>query len=495
MKKGKRAFSSNSEFLNHERKEKEEDYNVDKNCLSNVKARVIRHKLVHGTGYNEDYIEYWVEVNTDYKKWIVKKRYSEFYELNKKLSVKMPELNKLFPPKRFFKTSEKIIEERKLYFNKYLHYLFKNKNIFTLTDLLDFIQIEQKIIELYLKKHTMVKRDPENITYKALKEQFDKMSIKNKDEKSKSVGESINLKTNANTISSISTKINSKEDINKNVDYFNLNKINNSIMESCDSVYEVEELNTNYFSTLLDFEKSNLNYQCFDTQENKNLYNKESGTIVIQEFLKNLAQKNIENKTDIVKLFEEFLKQRQEWPRFSTADIIKLFVGNTNENNNLMVSKKRSFNFEGIPKLSEKNKNKTEKKSEIFMNYLSQLSDESLGESNPVDNNAYKGLFHYIGEFEINILLSISCLGFLVKLLDNEFNPEVELYLKLFKTRKITDYQLMRLEDIIKYNKGGVQSANNAIKLLSILTEDKTKEYITKYFIKDANIINKLKYK
>ena len=494
MKKGKRAFSSNSEFLNHERKEKEEDYNVDKNCLSNVKARVIRHKLVHGTGYNEDYIEYWVEVNTDYKKWIVKKRYSEFYELNKKLSVKMPELNKLFPPKRFFKTSEKIIEERKLYFNKYLHYLFKNKNIFTLTDLLDFIQIEQKIIELYLKKHTMVKRDPENITYKALKEQFDKMSIKSKDEKSKSVGESINLKSNANTISSISTKINSKEDINKNVDYFNLNKINNSIMESCDSVYEVEELNTNYFSTLLDFEKSNLNYQCFDTQENKNLYNKESGTIVIQEFLKNLAQKNIENKTDIVKLFEEFLKQRQEWPRFSTNDIIKLYVGNVSDNN-LMVSKKRSFNFEGIPKLSEKNKNKTEKKSEIFMNYLSQLSDESLGESNPVDNTVYKGLFHYIGEFEINILLSISCLGFLVKLLDNEFNPEVELYLKLFKTRKITDYQLMRLEDIIKYNKGGVQSANNAIKLLSILTEDKTKEYITKYFIKDANIINKLKYK
>ena len=170
---------------------------------------------------------------------------------------------------------------------------------------------------------TQTTKNPENIKYKALKEQFDKMSIKNKDEKSKSVGESINLKTNANTISSISTKINSKEDINKNVDYFNLNKINNSIMESCDSVYEVEELNTNYFSTLLDFEKSNLNYQYFDTQENKNLYNKESGTIVVQEFLKNLAQKNIENKTDIVKLFEEFLKQRQEWPRFSTADIIK----------------------------------------------------------------------------------------------------------------------------------------------------------------------------
>ena len=183
MKKEKRAFSSNSEFLNHERKEV--DYNVDKNCLSNIKARILKYELVHGTGYNEDFVEYWIEISTDYKKWVIKKRFSEFYELNKKLSTKMPELNKLFPPKRFFKTSEKIIEERKLYFNKYLHYLFKNKNIFTLTDLLDFIQIEQKIIELYLKKHTMVKRDPENITYKALKEQFDKMSIKNKDEKSK----------------------------------------------------------------------------------------------------------------------------------------------------------------------------------------------------------------------------------------------------------------------------------------------------------------------
>jgi hypothetical protein len=60
----------------------------------------------------------------------------------------MPELNKLFPPKRLFKNSEKIIEERKSFFNKYLQYLFKNKNIFTLPELLDFIQIEQKIIEL-----------------------------------------------------------------------------------------------------------------------------------------------------------------------------------------------------------------------------------------------------------------------------------------------------------------------------------------------------------
>ena len=486
MRKGKRAYSSNSEFISHANKNQEElDYNVDKNNLSNIKARIINHSLVHGIGYNEDFIEYWVEINTDYKKWIVKKRYSDFYELNKKLSEKMPELNKLFPPKRIFKNSEKIIEERKSFFNKYLNYLFKKKNVFTLTELLDFIEIEQKIIELYLKKHTMVKQDPDNVTYKALKEHFNKMSIKSKEEKSKSVGEKINLKMNAN--SSVSTKINSKEEINKQLDYFNLNKINNIIMESCDSIYEVDELNTNYFSTLLDFEKSNLNYQYFDSQENKNLYNSESGTIVIQEFLKNLSQ-NIDNKTDILKSFEEFLKQRQEWPHFSNADIIKLFVGNGYDTN-IIKEKKRSFTSLHPPNFNPSTLlNLKESKSTIFNNEINDNNDNN-------EEIIYKGIFHYIGEFDQNLLLSINCLNFLVKLLDNEFNPEVELYIKLFKLRRPDEFRLMKLEDIIKFNIGGVQSTNNAFKILSILAEDKSKEYIQKYFIKDENILNKLKYK
>ena len=478
MKKEKRAFSSNSEFLNHERKEV--DYNVDKNCLSNIKARILKYELVHGTGYNEDFVEYWIEISTDYKKWVIKKRFSEFYELNKKLSTKMPELNKLFPPKRFFKTSEKISEERKSYFNKYI---FQNKNIFTLDELLDFIQIEQIIIELYLKKHVMVKRDPQNITFKALKQQFDKMNLRNINEKSKSVGYSQGLK--AYGVNSISKKINSMNEINKGQDYFNLNKINKSIMESCDSVYEVEELNTNYYSTLLDFEQSNL----------QNLYNKETGTLVIQEFLKNLSQ-DIENKTDIVKFFEEFLKDRQEWPKFSNSDIIKLFVGNNNDIN-IIRGKKRSFNAEYFPNFLEKIKsqNLEKRKSSKFNDYLGQLNEGDYDDNNQFDNCIYKGLFHYIGEFDKNLMLSISCLNFLVRLLDNEFNPEVEIYLKLFKSRKVTDYLLMRLEEIIKYNKGGVQSANNALKILSILTEDKSKEYATKYFVKDENILKKLKFK
>ena len=489
MKKEKRAFSSNTEFLNHLIKQNVDfGNNGDTNNLSNIRARVICHKYVHGVGYNDDFVEYIVEIITDYKRWIVKKRYSEFYDLNKALSLKIPELNKLFPPKRFFKNSEKIIEERKSYFNKYLQYLFKNKNIFTLPELLDFIQIEKKIIELYLKKHSMVKHDKDNVTYKALKDHFNKMSLKLKVEKSKSVGESLDIKMNPNT--SMSTKINSKEEIKQSLDYFNMNKINNSIIESCDSVYEVDELNENYFSTLLDYEKSNMNFQHIYTEENKNYLNKESGTIVIHEFLKNLSQ-NIDNKTDIVKSFEEFLKERQEWPKFSNSDIIKLYVGNIPDNN-ITKGKKWSFNF---AKPGHKDDNVGEKKSSQLQNYDKELYENDILENitrlNSIDNKPYKGLFHYIGEFNKNILLSISCLNFLVKLLDNEFNPEVELYLKLFKTRKTSDFQIMKLEDIIINKKGGFQSTNNAMKLLSILAEDKSKEYIEN-LVKDENIINKL---
>ena len=151
MKKSKRSFSSNINSLNNNNKKEKENinYNIDKNCLLHIKAQIINSKLMHGTGYNGDYVEYWIEVITDYKKWIIKKRYSEFYELNKKIMLKIPEINKLFPPKRFFKNSEDTIDERKTCFNKYLRFLFKEKNIFSFNEVLDFIQIDKKIVELY----------------------------------------------------------------------------------------------------------------------------------------------------------------------------------------------------------------------------------------------------------------------------------------------------------------------------------------------------------
>ena len=503
MKKTKRAFSSNLNSKNYIKKD-QLNYDLDKNCLLNIKAQVINSKLVHVTGYNGDYVEYWIEIITDYKKWIIKKRYSEFYELNQKLMPKIPELNKLFPPKRFFKNSEDTIQERKIGFNKYLLFLFKKKNIFSLNEVLDFIQIEKKIVELYIKKHTMVKKDQDNSVFQSLKKSFNRMLIMEKMDKSKSVGEKLNI----NGISSISTKVNSKEEIYRGIEP-NINNINHSILESCDSTYEVEELNSNYYTTLLEYDKIKYINERENEEEKNNIINqyqkKDGGNVVINEFLKNLSQ-DIDNKTDILKTFEEFLKQGQEWPQFSNFDIIKLYVGNIN-NSTIKSDKKWSFcinklsqNKKGIidnniNKINQNEKEETLLNTKNIINKLEKnkniICNEGYDDSDE-NNLILKGLFYYIGDFDNNVLLSFSCLNLLVKLLDNEFNPEVDKYLRIFKTRKISDYQSMKLDEIIKYNKGGVKASKNAMKLLSILTKGKNKEFIKKSLVKDETILKQL---
>ena len=504
MKKVKRALSSNINPKNSIKNEQQK-YNVEKSCLLNIKAQIINSKLVHGTGYNGDYVEYWIEVITDYKKWIVKKRYSEFYDLNQKIMPKIPEINKLFPPKRFFKNSEDTIEERKICFNKYLSFLFKKKNIFSFNEVLDFIQMEKKILELYIKKHTMVRQDQDNCVFQSLKRSFNHMMIIENKEKSKSVGENLNI----NGLSTLSTKINSKEEINRRTDP-NINNINSIIIDSCDAIYDIEE--TNYYSTLLEYEKlKNINEKEKDeniqNDDNLNLisnYEKEAGTIVVEEFLKNLSQ-DIDNKTDIIRTFEEFLKKGQKWPYLSNPNIIKLFVGNIN-NSVISTDKKWSFCFNKLSpnqkSLSGNNINNIENANRLSATKksLSNLGEKNKSLINDIekddkdnkDNMILKGLFYYIGAFDNNILLSSSCLDLLAKLLDNEFNPEVEYYLKIFKTRRIKDYQSMRLEDIIKNNIGGPKATKNAFKLLSILMEDKNKELIKKTLIKDENILKQL---
>ena len=491
MRKTKRALSSNLNSKNNIKKEIL-NQSLDKNCLLNIKAQVINSKLIHANGYNADYVEYWIEIITDYKKWIIKKRYSQFYELNQKIIQKIPDINKLFPPKRFFKNSEDTIEERKTSFNKYLKFLFLKNNIFSFNEVLDFIQIEKKIVELYIKKHTMVKQDQDNLIFQSLKRSFNRMNLLEKMEKSKSVGENLNI----NGIDSISTKISSKEDLNhgKNI---NNNNINENIFESSDTFYEIEELNPNYYSTLLEYENNkNIQQRQKDNKENDYIsyYKKEGGTVVIEEFLKNLSQ-DIDNKIDILKTFEEFLKQKQKWPKFSISDIIKLYVGNIN-NTTISIDKKLNLGLNKINKSNNNSKKLTDNK-EIERKLTSKNkkiidTDKDDKTSDDDDDFVLKGLFYYIGDFSNNILLSFSCLELLVKLLNNEFNPDVDIYLRIFKTRKISDYQSMRLEEIMKKNIGGVKSTKNALKLLTILMEEKNKEVIKKTLIKDENILKQL---
>ena len=68
--------------------------------------------------YNESkflrskHVNYIIEINTPYKNWIIKKRYSEFEDLHKILQTKLNNLIE-FPQKRLFSASDDTISERK----------------------------------------------------------------------------------------------------------------------------------------------------------------------------------------------------------------------------------------------------------------------------------------------------------------------------------------------------------------------------------------------
>ena len=89
------------------------DYKINKNSqYFRIRANVIGSKLIHLSGFHSDYAEYSLKIETAYAKWTLKKRYDEFNKLYSKLIDRIPEIKKLFPPKRLFKSADKLISER-----------------------------------------------------------------------------------------------------------------------------------------------------------------------------------------------------------------------------------------------------------------------------------------------------------------------------------------------------------------------------------------------
>jgi hypothetical protein len=286
--------------------------------------------------------------------------------------VELPEL----PPKRLFKNSETTILERKIKLENYLNFLFKNVNICSYSEILDFIEIDKELLLLLMKGNTMI----ESKTSAAMKRysSIKRMSlVEGSIKKAKSVD--------------------------------NLNLINND----------------NYYSAFLDFKLQDQN----QTSE------KSANMMVVEEFLRNLELK-FENKYDLIKTFEQFLKGKKNWPNFKKEEISKLLFGETNV-------------------------------------YSSNISNNSI--SSNISNNSkvyLKGLLFHIGNIEQNLLGAETCLEFLVKLIDYEYNPDCEAYIYILKTAKIEAIQSMRLPEHIRNNKYNI--VNFAYRVIrSIVSEDK----------------------
>ena len=79
------------------------------------------------------------------------------------------------------------------------------------------------------------------------------------------------------------------------------------------------------------------------------------------------------------------------------------------------------------------------------------------------------GLFQQIGDYQNNILSSIGSLNLLEKLLNDQYNPDYEKFINIFKNLKLYQFNYMKLNDIIKNNIGGNKTNEKAMKILNLL--------------------------
>jgi hypothetical protein len=362
-------------------------YIIEKKKIYRIKAKITGYSLIHLSGFNNDYVEYSISVRTDYGNWNFKKRYEEFAKLNNELIYKIPEINDYFPPKRVFKNSESTIKERIKYFNKYLKFLLNKINIFLFNDIINFINLNIGILGLIIKKYNMLKINlEEDYIMESLSEIFSKNKL----------------------------EINNKEEKDKNNDD-NFSYLNND----------------NYYESIYLYEKNRQN--SFDWNESQYMY---PSSFVIREFLRNLCEENAK-KDDIIQTFESFLQQRRKWVNFSTNDINELYLGFDEiikeddddieiDGNKIEPENKKSVAlFQWVNENQKTNENNDENKIEFD-------SDDNEKEEIKIP-----GLFQQIGDYQNNILSSIGSLNLLEKLLNDQYNPDYEKFINIFKNLKL----------------------------------------------------------
>ena len=211
----------------------------------------------------------------------------------------------------------------------------------------------------------------------------------------------------------------------KNIEHLNLNNLK-------------DESNINYYSSLVQFQ---LNYLKSKLIDNNNDYYREAdvspGNLVIKEFLRNLMD-NSRNKSELINQFEYFIKTEKNICSF---------------NNNINTSKGN--------------------------NWYSFLTDEINiffnGFDSNVSNEHINGFLYHCGNIHNNEVGAKRCIEFLSKILSEYYNPQAELFIKIFRKTKLENIIQMELENHIIKNKNSARL--NAFEVLKKFVGDGRKIY------------------
>jgi hypothetical protein len=206
-----------------------------------------------------------------------------------------------------------------------------------------------------------------------------------------------------------------------NIDYLNSTNMNSTVVNSSiyyngristnkKSVYNYDNINfKNPYSSMVQFK---INNNIKESLDNDDSFEDEisPGTLVVQEFLRNLMDSSY-NKTELLFQFEFFLKNKKN-------ESIK--VNTTNNNWFYLDANEIDIFFDG---------------------FYSNISHIKIN-----------GFLYHCGNIQNNKIGTQKCLEFLNKILSDDFNPQADLFLKIFRKTQLENIIQMELENHIINN-------------------------------------------
>ena len=313
--------------------------------------------------FKKTYVLYEIKLYTPYKAWIIHKRYNDFVQLREQLDSKHVKNIPKLPPKLIF-TNEDKLSERQLGLEEFINDLFRNVNIIKYPIIMDFIEFPQEVFDIFAYN-------------------MDCLNLSN---------------LNSSII------INSKK-INSN--YYNgriTTNCNNNINMNSDNIDK-----NNFYCSMAQFKLNNNNSNIKDDFGNEDSFEEEisPGTLVIQEFLRNLMDISF-NKTELLFQFEYFLKNKKN--------------NEKNKNNKWFYLEKDEIVI-------------------FFNGFYSSISHSKIN-----------GFLYHCGNIQNNKIGAQKCLEFLNKILSEDFNPQAESFLKIFRRCSLENIIQMELENHIINN-------------------------------------------
>ena len=242
-----------------------------------------------------------------------------------------------------------------------------------------------------------------------------------------------------------------------NLDYLNIiNLSSSSIISTKDNnIYYRGRVTVSRNSNNIKDDATNDNFYCslakMKLNDDGNAYernisfdeDKSPGAIVIQEFLRNMIDTPY-NKTELLFQFEYFLLNKKNDEKRSNND----------------------FNWYYL----------TENEIKIFFKgFYSNISHTKIN-----------GFLYHCGNINFNKIAAEQCLEFLKKLLSEDYNPQAEIFTKIFKRCNINDILQLDLERHIVENTNSVR-INAFIVLYKYIEDEEDIDFIAKKILGDDN--------